>query len=152
MATENTQELRLLFALFDVDNSGTLTRDELKQLLQSPDPDGPTVSEEQVNDYLKLADTDNSGDISVDEFIAFINNNVPQGAYGLKSIFRTIDTSGDGFVEKDEFEQVKSKNKSLNQTLVTIFEKKFQQDASSKVTYEQFVEGVNEYYNNLNKQ
>jgi hypothetical protein len=31
-----------------------------------------------------------SGDISVDEFVSFINNNVPQGTYGLKSIFRTI--------------------------------------------------------------
>ncbi|UJR37952.1 hypothetical protein I4U23_030636 [Adineta vaga] len=89
MATQD-KELRLLFALFDVDNSGSLTKDELRQLLQSPDPDGPPVSEQQVTDYLKLADTDNSGDISVDEFIAFINTNVPQGAYGLKSIFRTI--------------------------------------------------------------
>ncbi len=51
-------ELKLLFALFDVDNSGTLTSEELKQLLQSPDPDGPSVSEQQVADYLKLADTD----------------------------------------------------------------------------------------------
>jgi hypothetical protein len=76
-------------------------------LLQSPDPDGPSVSEQQVAEYLQFADTDSksnffyisfiinylfidSGDISLDEFIAFINQNVPQGAYGLKSIFRTI--------------------------------------------------------------
>ncbi|CAF1089141.1 unnamed protein product [Adineta ricciae] len=150
MATED-KELRLLFALFDVDNSGSLTKDELRQLLQSPDPDGPSVSEQQVADYLKLADTDNSGDISVDEFVHFINTNVRQGAYGLKSIFRTIDTSGDGFVEKDEFEQVKKTNQQLNKTLVSIFDKKFQQDSSSKVTYEQFVEGVNEYYTSLGK-
>ncbi|UJR37951.1 hypothetical protein I4U23_030636 [Adineta vaga] len=150
MATQD-KELRLLFALFDVDNSGSLTKDELRQLLQSPDPDGPPVSEQQVTDYLKLADTDNSGDISVDEFIAFINTNVPQGAYGLKSIFRTIDTSGDSFVEKDEFELVKKNNSQLNQTLIGIFDKLFQKDANSKVTYDQFVEGVNEYYSNLSK-
>jgi len=119
-------------------------------LLQSPDPDGPPVSEQQTTEYLKLADTDNSGDISVDEFVAFINNNVPQGTYGLKSIFRTIDTSGDGFVEKDEFEQVKNNNQNLNENLINIFNKKFQQDANDKVTYEQFVEGVNEYYSSRN--
>lgn len=50
--------MKLLFALFDVDNSGTLTKEELKQLLQSPDPDGPSVSQQQVDEYLKLADTD----------------------------------------------------------------------------------------------
>ena len=53
-------DLKVLFALFDVDNSGTLTREELKQLLQSPDPTGPAVSEEQLADYLKLADTDSN--------------------------------------------------------------------------------------------
>ena len=41
-----------------MDNSGTLTQDELKQLLQSPDPDGPAVSDEKIAEYLKLADTD----------------------------------------------------------------------------------------------
>ena len=51
-------EVKLLFALFDVDNSGTLTGEELKQLLQSPDPDGPELTEEQVADYLKSADID----------------------------------------------------------------------------------------------
>ncbi|CAF1083319.1 unnamed protein product [Rotaria sp. Silwood1] len=150
MATQNSQELKLLFTVFDVDNSGTLTKEELKQLLQSPDPDGPAVSEEQVTEYLRLADTDNSGDISMDEFITFINNNVPQGAYGLKSIFRTIDKSGDGFIEKDEFEQVKKTNQNLNQNLINIFDKKFEHDAVSKITYEQFVESVNEYCNSLN--
>jgi hypothetical protein len=35
-----------------------LTKDELKQLLQSPDPDGPPVAEEKLTEYLKLADTD----------------------------------------------------------------------------------------------
>ena len=43
-----------------MDNSGSLTKDELRQLLQSPDPDGPSVSEQQVADYLKSADTDSN--------------------------------------------------------------------------------------------
>lgn len=47
-----------MFSLFDVDNSGTLTKDELRQLLQTFDPTGLSVSEEQVEEYLKLADTD----------------------------------------------------------------------------------------------
>ncbi|CAF3402083.1 unnamed protein product [Rotaria socialis] len=151
MASHDNQELKLLFTLFDVDNSGTLTTDELKQLLQSPDLSGPSVSEEQITEYLKLADTDSSGDISLNEFVAFINNHVPQGTYGLKSIFRTIDTSGDGYVEKDEFEQVKEAKNDLNPILIKIFDRKFQNDATSKITYAQFVDDVNEYYNGLNK-
>jgi len=37
-----------------------LTKDELKLLLQSPDPTGPAVSEEKLNEYLQLADTDST--------------------------------------------------------------------------------------------
>lgn len=85
--------------------------------------------------------------------MTFITNNVPEGSYSLRSIFRTIgkrflkmrlirrslfacvDTSGDGSVEKSEFEQAK-KNPNLNKTLVEIFENKFQQDSTTKLTYE----------------
>ncbi|CAF1538781.1 unnamed protein product [Rotaria magnacalcarata] len=151
MASHDNHELKLLFTLFDVDNSGTLTIDELKQLLQSPDPSGPPVSEEQITEYLKLADTDNSGDISLNEFVAFINSHVPQGTYGLKSIFQAIDKNGDEYVEKDEFEQMKEIKNDLNPILIKIFDKKFQNDTTGKITYEQFVDDVNEYYNGLNK-
>lgn len=51
-------ELKLLFALFDTDNSGTLTREELKLLLQSPTVDESSISEEKVVEYLNAADTD----------------------------------------------------------------------------------------------
>jgi hypothetical protein len=101
----------------------------------------------------------------------------------LKSIFRTIgkreivwifqndlfrnkDRDGDGSVEKSEFDEARKTNKNLNQTLIDILEKKFQQDANNKITYErmyfiivkprfisvvlEFVEDVNEYYNNRN--
>ena len=53
-------DIKLLFDLFDVDNSGTLTKEELRQLLQSSDPTGPPVSEQQVAEYLKLADVDSN--------------------------------------------------------------------------------------------
>jgi Ca2+-binding EF-hand superfamily protein len=94
----------------------------------------------------------------VEEFITFINSNVPQGAYGLKSLFSTIgmrkrkysflqtyfiissfksiDTDGDGSIEKTEFEQAKTTNQNLNQNLIQILENKFQEDANTKITYE----------------
>ena len=51
-------------------------------------------------------------------------------------MFVDVDTSGDGAVEKSEFEQARTKNPNLNATLVQIFEKKFQQDSATKLTYE----------------
>ena len=39
-------------------------------------------------------------------------------------------------MEQSEFEDTRNKNKDLNQNLINIFEKIFQQDANSKVTYD----------------
>ncbi len=48
-----------------------------------------------------------------------------------------LDLNGDGYVDKQEFEQVmKDKGKELNQDQIDIFNKKFQQDENAKVTYE----------------
>lgn len=45
--------------------------------------------------------------------------------------------SGDGVVDKQEFDQViQEKGNDLNQDQINIFTKKFQQDENSKVTYE----------------
>lgn len=46
------------------------------------------------------------------------------------------DTSGDDLVERDEFEEIKKNKPNLNQTLIKIFDTKFQTDSNSKVTYE----------------
>lgn len=48
----------------------------------------------------------------------------------------SVDTSGDGSVEKSEFEQARTKDSSLNSTVIQIFEQKFQQDSATKITYE----------------
>jgi Ca2+-binding EF-hand superfamily protein len=50
---------------------------------------------------------------------------------------KTKDLSGDGTVDKQEFDQVmKEKGDELNQDQINIFNKIFQQDENSKVTYE----------------
>jgi len=65
--------LRTAFAYFDADNSGTITRDELRQCLQSDDF---TLSEEQINDLLNGVDSNNDGQIDYVEFIAMMKDNL----------------------------------------------------------------------------
>ena len=101
-----------------------------------------------------------SGDITIDEFTAMMNQYVPTSTLGLRDLFNTFgrrkysmylffessvtfcfvkikDLSGDGAVDKQEFDQVmKEKGDELNQDQINIFNKIFQQDENSKVTYE----------------
>ena len=47
------------------------------------------------------------------------------------------DVSGDGVIDKQEFDQVmKERGDELNQDQINIFERVFQQDKNSTVTYE----------------
>ena len=57
-SSRHVVEFKLLFALFDVDNSGTLTRGELEQLFRSASLNGSPIDDGKVTEYLALADTD----------------------------------------------------------------------------------------------
>ncbi len=91
----------------------------------------------------------------MDEFTIMMNQYVPTSTLGLRDLYNTFgkrekkqidlflfkknmkDLSSDGVVDKQEFDQVmKEKGKELNQDQIDIFNKKFQQDENSKVTYE----------------
>ena len=48
-----------------------------------------------------------------------------------------VDLSGDGFVDREEFERVmKDKGTQLNQDQIDVFSKQFELDGNSRVTYE----------------
>jgi Ca2+-binding EF-hand superfamily protein len=60
--------LKVIFAIFDVDRSGSVTKDELTQLLRTPS--GPPVTDEFVDEFMKIADADSkysnfSSDIAI---------------------------------------------------------------------------------------
>ncbi|CAF1580679.1 unnamed protein product [Adineta ricciae] len=148
MSTHDTHELKLLFSLFDSNHDGRISQDEIRQLVETVS--GQPWSEEQLDAFMQVVDTDTSGDITVEEFTVMMNRYVPTSTLGLKDLFNTFDVSGDGCVDKQEFEQVMNeKGKDLNQDQINIFRKLFQQDEHCKVTYEQFVDGATEVYKNV---
>ena len=58
--------LRQAFSYFDKDNSGTISRNELRTCLQGEDF---LLSEEEINNLLKDVDQDGDGEVDYDEFI-----------------------------------------------------------------------------------
>lgn len=60
-------ELELAFQLFDTDDSGFITRDELREKLTTL---GEKLTEQEVDELLAEADSDNNGSISLEEFKA----------------------------------------------------------------------------------
>lgn len=58
---DTVKNLTAAFQVFDLDNDGYITRDELKKAM---DTIGETVTEEQLNEFMKMADTDKDGRIN----------------------------------------------------------------------------------------
>lgn len=54
-------ELRLKFAAYDTDNSGSIDRVECRKLIEESLGDGQKLTEEELNEALKEMDPNNSG-------------------------------------------------------------------------------------------
>ena len=62
-------ELRERFKLFDKNNDGTITREELTQCMRQL---GEKLSEEDINEMMDDADKNGDGVIDYDEFIKYM--------------------------------------------------------------------------------
>lgn len=66
--------LRSAFAYFDKDNSGSISKDELRVCLQSDDF---TLTDEQINELMGSGvDANNDGQIDYQEFLQMMKNNM----------------------------------------------------------------------------
>ncbi|XP_060587403.1 neo-calmodulin-like [Ruditapes philippinarum] len=59
------QEIVKAFQVFDKDNSGTISADEIREVLRKS---GEDVDEAEIEEMLKLVDVDGDGNISIEEF------------------------------------------------------------------------------------
>ena len=55
------QELKEAFAVFDKDGSGTITSDELKEVMKAM---GENLTEEEIDQMIREADIDGDGEIN----------------------------------------------------------------------------------------
>lgn len=66
---ENHETVQELFARWDSDKSGSLSRDELAEVLEACDP---TLTAEQVNKLFVAADANKDGKLDINEFVKWI--------------------------------------------------------------------------------
>ena len=65
--------LRGAFAYFDKDNSGSISKEELRMCLQSDDF---TLTEEQIDELLAGVDANNDGEVDYQEFLEMMKTNI----------------------------------------------------------------------------
>ena len=63
------KELRDVFMVFDKDKSGTISAEELKSVMKVI---GEKLTDQEIEDAIRLADTTGDGEVDYDEFIQFV--------------------------------------------------------------------------------
>ncbi|EFA10531.2 calcium-binding protein E63-1 [Tribolium castaneum] len=67
---DGAKELMEAFRVFDLDNNGYITRDELRLAM---DKIGEPVTESQLTEFINMADTDKDGKINYEEFAKLLS-------------------------------------------------------------------------------
>lgn len=66
--TETKETLMEAFSMLDMDQGGSISRDELKRVMQNFSKAGEQIDDEEIDRMITECDVDGDGEISVDEF------------------------------------------------------------------------------------
>jgi len=100
LSPEQLKEFRDAFKIFDVDNSETITTDELLLVMKNL---GMMATKEEVKEMLSEVDEDGSGEIDFEEFAELMVKQMKQGSeQEVREAFKAYDTDNKGYFTKDE--------------------------------------------------
>ncbi|ETV94675.1 CAMK/CAMK1 protein kinase, variant 1 [Aphanomyces invadans] len=107
LETLNQDVYKEVFALFDEDQSGAISKHELANVLRAL---GQQYTPAEIDDIMKAADVDGDGGISLTEFTTLVNSSLIQveqwNDADLHAAFEIFDVNHDGFISADELAYV----------------------------------------------
>jgi calmodulin len=107
LSAEELAEFREIFNLVDLDKGGTISKDELKQLMHTL---GLRPSQEELNAMVDEIDADGNGEIDFDEFVTVMSRkvNTSYTPAQVKAAFKVFEKDAPGgFVTMAALEQAR---------------------------------------------
>ncbi|GLB41004.1 putative calmodulin mediates the control of a large number of enzymes, ion channels and other proteins by Ca(2) [Lyophyllum shimeji] len=101
LTEDQIQEFKEAFALFDKDNDGTITHDELGTIMRKL---GQNPTDAELDSMIREVDADNSGTIDFNEFLNMMAKNI-QGMDDdeeMEAAFGVFDKDKSGTISTDE--------------------------------------------------
>ncbi|KAJ1653094.1 Calmodulin-2 [Dispira simplex] len=104
LSNDASVQLQESFALFDKDNDGAITIEELGLVLNELNQ---TLTQGELKEIMSLADADGNGQLDFKEFTTLLKKDTPAVAKLVKEIevrraFKAIDADKSGSISRDE--------------------------------------------------
>ena len=146
ISSQKKNEYLETFKIFDKNNDGQITQDELKQLLNNI---GQKPSDSEIQDMINEIDIDGDGKINFDNFITLIEKKLRDhdNEEELIETFKVFDKDGIGFITFNNLKDV-IKNLGLNYSDDEIMEmiKECDLDNDMMINYDEFTKMVLDKY------
>eukprot|EP00250_Pteridium_aquilinum_P009691 c18864_g1_i2 orf=454-2049(+) len=137
LSEEEITGLKEMFKNIDVDNSGTLTLEELKRGLAKQ---GSVLAEYEVRQLMEAADVDGNGTIDYMEFItATVHMNKMDKDENLLSAFQYFDRDRSGYITTDELRQALTEHNMGDAAVIEDIIEEVDTDHDNRINYEEFV-------------
>ncbi|CAD8150941.1 unnamed protein product [Paramecium pentaurelia] len=130
------EDLQNTFQCLDINRDGVISKEELiegyKKIIKSQEQ-----AEQQAERILEEIDKNLSGQIDYSEFImASINQSKIISQKKIEQAFRIFDLDGDGYITKQELEDVMG---TLNQDVWQLFLQETDHNKDGKISYQEFL-------------
>jgi len=101
----NMVELREAFQVFDLNNDGFISHDELSSAMRNF---GHLVTKTELDEMIRLVDKDGNGLVDFKEFLELMDSNVvvKNVEQEMTNMFQFIDIDGDGFISEEEIKRM----------------------------------------------
>ena len=146
ISSQKKNEYLEAFKIFDKNNDGLITQDELKQLLNNI---GQKPSDSEIQDMINEIDIDGDGKINFDNFITLMEKKLRDhdNEEELIETFKVFDKDGIGFITFNNLKDV-IKNLGLNYSDDEIMEmiKECDLDNDMMINYDEFTKMVLDKY------
>jgi len=139
LTNEEIAEFREAFELFDKDNSGSVSAEELGAVMKAL---GHTPSEQELKDMINEVDLDGNGEIDFNEFLEMMMRKRKETPplEELREAFKLFDMDGNGTISAFELKSVmKNLGEELSEKEVAEMIREADLDGDGEVNFDEFV-------------
>ncbi|KAJ3697503.1 hypothetical protein LUZ61_001208 [Rhynchospora tenuis] len=136
---EQIAEFREAFSLFDKDNDGFITKQELATVIRQL---GQNPSDEDVQEMIREVDADGNGTVDFPEFLALMEKKLKEtdSEDELREAFKVFDKDNNGFISASELRTVlMNLGENISDAEVDEMIKEADANGDGQVDYAEFV-------------